>query len=168
MSGRIAAGLKHVLGGHPEFWSVLEEDGKHRLHVHGSVGVSEEQRRTARIGLKKAGGAWSSKGIQFQLSMRPNALDADLRGSSYAGKRLQWASPSRRRCMERFGGHPDVPLFQGKALSVTRKIRIDAHTLYEQARQLVIAFRKRKNQNPRHNPADPPAAHSIRNQHADH
>lgn len=138
---RIALLLKKELGERTEFWFVMEENDKHRLHIHGGISISENQRKAARLGLRRAGGIWHIKEKQFQLSMKPRALNPDLRGSCYAGKNLQWSVPARRRLMNRLGGYRKVPLFRGKALSVTRQILRDARILYEQARQLVIDYR---------------------------
>lgn len=139
---KVALALKKALGTSPEFVLALEEDGSRRLHVHGTMSIPEDHREAARDALKKAGGEWDGEGGQFQVNMRPQQIDPDLRGGTYVVKNMVWSTPKMRTFLEKIGDTKRMPVFKGRALTVTRGVRRDAEEIYGAARKLVIDHRK--------------------------
>src|SRR6185437_14166112 len=55
---RLAHHLETLLGRAVDFFFVIEQAAHRRIHLHGCLGVSAEEAKTARLALRKAGGGW--------------------------------------------------------------------------------------------------------------
>jgi hypothetical protein len=146
---RVALHLNAALGRQVDFMFALEET-KGRLHLHGMLAITDNEKSAARQALRKAGGKWAGlAGARYQVKLR---AEPDLRGAGYAGKDLIKAWMTRGSVIRLLDDRRSwTNSFTGGAFTMTNPLRAKAKLLHADLCQAVLAYlRARGRKSPRH------------------
>ncbi|MCC6736511.1 MAG: hypothetical protein IT534_10360 [Bauldia sp.] len=116
---RVAHHLKVQLGRTVDFFFVLEEadDQSRALHLHGVLGVTDNEIARARKALRTAAGEWA-EARQHQCQTTPNP---DAGWITYLSKTHVWHRPFVRRLFE-ITGSTFKPRFEGPWTTATKSV----------------------------------------------
>lgn len=128
LAKRISRRLRAALGRKVDFWFAFETSDKRRLHIHGEIQISGEEKARARKALRLAGGEWNEvRQHQCKTDDQPSVVWAN-----YCMKRCIFMRPKKGRLatLER-------PI-SGDWLFATNGTRRAADSLYTAKRAEVI------------------------------
>lgn len=130
---RIKRRLEQALGRPVDFYLVIEDitDQGRRLHVHGAMGVNDNEVARARLALRRAGGEWKEM-RQHQAETKP---DPDDGWPAYCAKFRGIHGRYVGNLLRRYGGRHHLPTFTGPWFAATRPVGQRAQGIYEADRK---------------------------------
>jgi hypothetical protein len=134
---RLSYQLEAILGRKVDFFFVIEQATRRRVHLHGCLGVSSQDAEVARLALRKAGGEWPV--VRQHQSHTEDEPDA--KWNSYITKDCVFSTKFARAWCESDKSGPKIK-FSGPALYVPQSLGMRAHDLYQSHRRLVLSALK--------------------------
>jgi hypothetical protein len=132
---RIQHHLKALLGRTVEFFFVIEEADFRRVHLHGCLGISALEAKTARLALRKAGGEWE---VARQRQSHTEA-EPDSKWNSYITLDCYRTTEFMRALALKCPNPRPMTKFNGPPLFATRFLAKKSVDLYKSHRRLVLS-----------------------------
>jgi len=150
---RLASSLQIHLKRPVDFY-VGGELARGRFHLHGEIGLSELELKSARTAMRQAAGEWKAKGRNMQCDIR--TADANWSGYVCGTYPTPGAKAEAvRERFERFGrerlerlGLLFRPAFHGQLLACTARLKARGVSLYKEHRSFVIEHKSMLTEDP--------------------